>query len=431
MIMKKITIIVLAFVLIGFANIFAQTWTQQTPTGVTTDLNSIWAVDHNVVWACGPSHVVLRTINGGVNWTSVGAGIAAGQDLYTVSAYDANICVVGSGDGTLWRTSNGGANWVFIVPTPASVFINVVHLFPGTPFGFAQGDPVGNLWKLWYTTNQGANWTTHPTPPTAVGTEAGWNNSYFALDTGHIWYGTNATKIWKGGMRGPFTSGPTTGEVNSFGVWFNDVNTGVATMTNASYAVLPNMTSVNGGTSWTVGFAPANTMFGLRGVPGTGYVWMSGGSSSLGQIYRSTNSGVNWTAQTISVANSVYGLSFVHQGLGWASTAAGKIFKYVDPNFTGVGTPGNELPTSFKLEQNYPNPFNPSTTINYSIPKASEVSIKVYDMLGHEVMTLVNEQKNAGNYSVVMDASNLSSGIYLYKIAAGSFNETKRMTLIK
>lgn len=426
--MKKFTLAVLAIMLFGVVNIFAQTWTQQT-SGVSTDLNSAWAcADGQTVWMCGPSHVVVRTTNAGTTWTSVGGSIAAGQDLYTISAIDANICVVGSGDGTLWRTTNGGTNWAFIVPTPASVFIDVVHFFNATT-GFAMGDPVGGTWKMWYTTNAGANWTTHPAPPAATGTEAGWNNSYGALDTGHIWWGTNNTKIWKGSLRGAFTSAPTTG-LNSYGVWFNDANTGLAIMNNGSSSTA-NIKSTNGGTSWAVtSFTPSALTFALKGVPGSTFYWVGGGSTTS-MVWRSTDNGTTFTSQSVSATNAVYGMTFVHQGLGWLGTATGKIFKYVDPNYTGVGNPGNETPANYKLEQNYPNPFNPTTTINYSIPSASQVSIKVYDMLGNEIMTLVNDRKNAGSYSTSFNASNLASGIYLYKIVAGSYTDTKKMTLIK
>jgi hypothetical protein len=172
-------------------------------------------------------------------------------------------------------------------------------------------------------------------------------------------------------------------------------------------------------------------MFALKGVLGTSYMWMGGGTASLGQVFRSTDFGATWTAQTIPAVNYVYAMTFVHQGLGWVGTATGKIFKYIDPNFTGIKNNNNGTPENYKLEQNYPNPFNPSTTINYSIPSASDVSVKVYDLLGHEVMTLVNEHKSAGNYSVVVDASNLASGVYVYKMNAGDFSDVKRMTLLK
>lgn len=89
------------------------------------------------------------------------------------------------------------------------------------------------------------------------------------------------------------------------------------------------------------------------------------------------------------------------------------------------------LPTEFALEQNYPNPFNPTTKISYSIPQNGQVQIKVYDMLGNEIATLVNEQKQVGNYEVNFDASNLSSGVYLYKIVSGNYLETKKMVLLR
>ena len=88
-------------------------------------------------------------------------------------------------------------------------------------------------------------------------------------------------------------------------------------------------------------------------------------------------------------------------------------------------------PLEFKLEQNYPNPFNPSTTIKYSIPQAAFVSLKVYDLLGREVASLINDEKPAGYYEVKWNGENFASGIYFYKIEAGSFVETKKMILIK
>ncbi len=99
----------------------------------------------------------------------------------------------------------------------------------------------------------------------------------------------------------------------------------------------------------------------------------------------------------------------------------------------------NTLPTEFALEQNYPNPFNPTTTIKYAIPTVktgapslqTNVLLKVYDVLGNEVATLVNEQQSAGNYEVKFNASNLTSGIYLYRIQSGSFIQTKKLMLIK
>jgi 5'-nucleotidase len=88
-------------------------------------------------------------------------------------------------------------------------------------------------------------------------------------------------------------------------------------------------------------------------------------------------------------------------------------------------------PVEFALEQNYPNPFNPATTINYSIPEAGNVEMKVYDILGNEVANLVNKAKAPGNYSAMFDASSLASGIYIYTLRANNFVQTKKMILIK
>lgn len=93
------------------------------------------------------------------------------------------------------------------------------------------------------------------------------------------------------------------------------------------------------------------------------------------------------------------------------------------------------LPVEFKLEQNYPNPFNPSTKIRFSIPKVGSglvlTVLKVYDILGNEVATLVNEDKPAGRYEVEFNAASLASGVYFYQLKAGSFVETKKMILLK
>ena len=91
----------------------------------------------------------------------------------------------------------------------------------------------------------------------------------------------------------------------------------------------------------------------------------------------------------------------------------------------------NIAPTEFAMEQNYPNPFNPSTTIKFSLPQAENVSLKVYNILGSEVATLLNGTVEAGSYDIQFDASNLSSGVYLYELRAGNFTQIKKMNLIK
>ncbi len=98
---------------------------------------------------------------------------------------------------------------------------------------------------------------------------------------------------------------------------------------------------------------------------------------------------------------------------------------------SGVVPITSQIPTQYRLEQNYPNPFNPVTKINFEIPKTGFVSLKVYNVLGREVANLVNTVKNAGNYSVDFDGTNLSSGVYFYKLESNGFVDTKKMMLIK
>lgn len=99
--------------------------------------------------------------------------------------------------------------------------------------------------------------------------------------------------------------------------------------------------------------------------------------------------------------------------------------------FNGIEPISGEVPTSFSLMQNFPNPFNPSTAIRFDIPKASFVSIVVYDIMGREVEVLANENARAGKYEVKWNASVYSSGIYFYTLRTGDFSQTKKMILTK
>ena len=90
-----------------------------------------------------------------------------------------------------------------------------------------------------------------------------------------------------------------------------------------------------------------------------------------------------------------------------------------------------ELPKTFSLSQNYPNPFNPTTVIQYSIPEVTNVKLKVYDMLGREIKTLINREQSAGVYNVEFNATSLSSGVYFYRIEAGNFVDSKKLLLLK
>jgi hypothetical protein len=109
-------------------------------------------------------------------------------------------------------------------------------------------------------------------------------------------------------------------------------------------------------------------------------------------------------------------------------------FWYINQTLVGISDE-QLIPKNFELYPNYPNPFNPSTKIKYSVPVGANghtpLQLKVYDILGREIATLVNEKKAPGNYEVNFNAKNLPSGVYLYRIQAGSFKEVRKMILLK
>jgi endo-1,4-beta-xylanase len=122
---------------------------------------------------------------------------------------------------------------------------------------------------------------------------------------------------------------------------------------------------------------------------------------------------------------------FLVHANGEARPAFAWLAQYVKDNPTGIEKTASTLPTKYELDQNYPNPFNPSTKIRYSIVTASRVTLKLYDILGREVQTLVNEEQVAGQYTLTFNAQNLASGIYFYQITAGNFTATKKLMLLK
>jgi flagellar hook assembly protein FlgD len=91
----------------------------------------------------------------------------------------------------------------------------------------------------------------------------------------------------------------------------------------------------------------------------------------------------------------------------------------------------NQIPKEYALQQNYPNPFNPSTTINFSLPKQTQLKITVYNMLGEQIKTIANGSYEAGYHKVVMDAANLPSGTYIYRLESSDFVQVKKMILLK
>jgi len=171
------------------------------------------------------------------------------------------------------------------------------------------------------------------------------------------------------------------------------------------------------------------------------YVEVSSNNGTSWQQVSSYNGNMTtWTQQTFDITQ--YAAGSTQMKVRFRLTSDGGVVGdgwYVDDikltNYCGnlVGVSGNnsEIPLIYALSQNYPNPFNPVTQIKYQLPTASNVKITVFDILGKNVMTLVNETKPAGYHFVEINGSELASGVYFYKIDAGTFSDVKKMMLVK
>ncbi|MDQ3020062.1 MAG: T9SS type A sorting domain-containing protein [Bacteroidota bacterium] len=441
----------LIFILVN--NSFSQ-WTISGSVPGIGGNPSISVADQNVVWAAGGTSlpVVWRTTNGGTNWLSVPtAGIPI--DLFCIWAIDSSTAFVGDGgsagggggNARIWRTTNSGVNWEAVANTGgvAGFFNGIVFSKTVPTFGIGQSDPPGGAGNPYYisvTSNGGANWNPlSPAPPGVTG-QASAQNSIVVVDDQFYGFGlgnlaparcyltSNGGANWYvgnlAGISGGFVSG----------LAFKDRFTGIAA-TSASLGSIARTT--NGGVNWNA-ILTGTTVGGyctMKWIEGTNTCYLSGATGSSGAISKSTNGGLNWTTMSTGTLTGINYMEFRRVGTtvyGYAVTAStGAILKLIDV-VTDVTAINNLVPSKYNLEQNYPNPFNPSTTINFSIPTSTDVSLKIYNSLGKEVASLVNEFKPAGNFSInFTETTGLTSGVYFYKLVANNFIETKKMILSK
>jgi hypothetical protein len=193
------------------------------------------------------------------------------------------------------------------------------------------------------------------------------------------------------------------------------------------------LTTTDGGATWAdIPISlPFSTRF-IRYLPGTSssYVMNSFALGSIGGVQGSaytTNDGASWTL----IDNTVHRgpAAFASANAGWCGGEFDSVYKWI--GFPTSVRQTNTIVQNFQLEQNYPNPFNPSTAIKFQIPSANDVTLKVYDILGREVRTLVNESLQAGSYETTFDATGLASGVYLCRLTSRDFSETKKLVLLR
>ncbi|MCY7363613.1 MAG: SBBP repeat-containing protein, partial [Ignavibacteria bacterium] len=223
--------------------------------------------------------------------------------------------------------------------------------------------------------------------------------------------------------------------------------TGYSTFLGTGYDFTTIKYDLNGNQLWIARYNNgSNDMAEDMAIDEYGNIYVTGISDGNGTSYDYATVKYDSSGNQLWVTRYNYSGEFSDIALALAVDNNGSVFVTGQSNrdfltikysqLTGVIINESIISTEYKLSQNYPNPFNPSTIISFSIREnvkneMSNVKLIVYDILGNEVATLVNERKNAGSYEVEFDGSNLASGIYIYKLSTGNFSETKRMMLIK
>jgi hypothetical protein len=185
----------------------------------------------------------------------------------------------------------------------------------------------------------------------------------------------------------------------------------------------------NGGASWV----SRNTGINV-GIDGVYFLNSSEGWAvgNFGAVFHTTNGGVTWASENSGTSNELNDVFFVDASHGWSVGANGTVLFRSTPTEVGDAS-STVLPTDVTLGQNYPNPFNPSTNISYRLSRPGFVSLKVYNLLGQEVATLVSRSQPTGEHDASFDAAGLPSGIYLYKLDLnnGTVKEVRKMTVLK
>ena len=369
------------------------------------------------------------TTNGGSKWSSAGGGAIGSDDIYVVDALDANTAFVSttpSSSTNIYRTTNGGSAWTNVYSLSGG-FIDGIRMFDANN-GIAVGDPVGGKWTVLSTANGGASWARISTEPSQVGSEAGWNNALSTIGTQNIWFGTNNARVYRSTDGGASWASSPVPFTNSVSVKFIDAMNGLAGSDSGSVA-----RTTDGGLSWTT-----------VSVGGSGFVAGFGGTgidcfaAQGGSVYRSTDGGATWGNSFTGSIGSLNHLDVVSSGVniyGWTISANGNIAAF-SGTVSGVNSRTDVIPSAYVLSQNYPNPFNPQTRIEFAIPAASHVLLKVYNSLGEEVATLVDGFVNAGVHDIDWNGRNrfnaaVASGVYFYRLTAANFAETKKMLLVK
>lgn len=404
----------------------------------------------NVLYGGSQDNGMSRTTNGGINWTQVQSGDGGGV---AIDPFNANTVYVTQGVyGGNWafrraKTTNGGLNWTLIDNgvDPSTQWYNKIRTDLVNPYNLYNN--ASNY--VYVSTNNGTAWT--KLNPVAFPDNIGnLNVSKFQTPAPVVYASLSPTG------NPPFTGRLL--RVYDNGVW-SERSEGFPNNTTVK-GVSPHPVDINKGYAYMAGFIAGQKVFKTTN-RGVNWINISGNLPNvpMGDIvphptddsklyagtefgcYRTTDGGMQWhrwnsgmpdaniisefvTIDSIAQNGRYYIVAGSYGRSMWIREISGD-----DP--IGITNNGTAVPSNFNLKQNYPNPFNPATVINFDLPKSGLVTLKIYDINGKEVANLVNSNLAAGSYKVDFNASHLTSGIYFYRISAGSFTDSKKMMLIK
>lgn len=433
------------FTLILFTTICFAQW-QNRSNGILKDWAYAYTIDAcdslNAIFYI--NHYLYYTTNGGALWNT----ISYPQDIYgsinDISMIDKDHIWL-AGSGILSLTNNFQIiRQQFYDPTKTKYFnyIKMFDLKNGIAMANSPSDTEPIL--LLKTTNGGLDWDIIDNNVIGAFSGDDWRRICFTNpDTGYFYrsggIGQRLLKTTNGGIYWKELI-PSFGDTHIDVVKFYSGTIGFA----SNYLKKSLYITKDSGTTWdTVRYFFLRRIFDIEFIPSRpAKIWLT----NYDNLYFSSDTGSTWT--TASVTDTVLrgaDIVFTDENVGWLLCNNGNVYRTTNGGglITSVNKKYESIQNEFRLEQNYPNPFNPSTTLNYTIPTFTpaislrervyqvHVTLKVYDVLGRVVATLVNEQKPPGNYNVMFYAKNLPSGVYFYTMNAGNYFESKKMILLR
>lgn len=388
---------------------------------------SALVVSGNLLYAALETIAVGRNSGGvyvssdnGARWTMLGTSpntnVLTGLFSFAVRG---SVMLAGDGGG-VWRSADNGSTWVRAntgIPNivnnddfKAIAFVGDNAVVAATGNGFLFSRDGGQSWNVPTSGNPSADTRALLVLPNGRVFGASANGIFRSADTGRTWTATPVT-------------------VSTWSLVFAS-NRVVAGLDLGALRI-----STDEGATWTTAQVTGVSST-VRALAASGNVLFAAASEG---VFSSSNNGTSWT----NVSTGLPGITPLAMvatnttlfigGRGGSALGSDRGRGVWQRPLTqlSVRQVSTERPSDFKLEQNYPNPFNPSTTISYQLPASSAVSLKVFDMLGREVATLVNARQDAGRYQVSFNAASLASGIYFYRLQAGAFTQTNKMMLVK